>query len=196
MQKPIKVAITGGIGSGKSTVCRVFEAYGIPVYYSDIWARVLQENDPNIIEKIIKEFGHKAYTKDGKLNTEYISNIVFTTPSKLAILNSIVHYAVINHFEKWAEQQNTNLVLFESAIIFGNNLEHFFHKTIAVLSPEPIRIERVMRRSALSESQIVERIRRQMPEKEIQSKADFTIQNQEYISVLLQIEDILSKLLP
>ncbi len=193
-KKTLRLAITGGIGSGKTTVAKAFESYGIPVYYSDFWARYLQENSTEMVEQIKREFGDDAYHEDGSLNREFISKEVFANSESLVKLNEIVHGAVMRRFEQWTDEQKSDIVALESAVIFENGLERYFDKTLAVIAPQAVKIERVTRRSGLSKSQILARIRSQMSTRELKAKADFVIKNDGKVAVLPQIEKVLSKL--
>lgn len=193
-KRPLRLAITGGIGSGKTTVAKAFEAYGIPLYYSDIWARYLQENSPEMVEQIKREFGKNAYHADGTLNREFISKKVFTNSKSLVKLNRIVHGALMRHFEEWADEQEADIVALESAIIFENGLERYFDKTLAVIAPQAVKIERVARRSKLPKAEILARIRSQMSSRELKAKADFVIKNDGKVAVLPQVEEVLFRL--
>lgn len=193
-KKTLRLAITGGIGSGKTTVAKALEAYGVPVYYSDFWARYLQENSPEIVEQIKLVFGKNAYHTDGTLNREFLSKEVFANAESLAKLNRIVHGAVMRHFEQWADEQKADIVALESAIIFENGLERYFDKTLAVIAPQAVKIERVARRSKLPKAEILARIRSQMSSREQKAKADFVIKNDGKVAVMPQIEEILFRL--
>ena len=116
-----KVGITGGIGSGKSTVSRILAECGVAVYTSDDRAKELMASSPELRTKIISSFGEEAYV-DGALNREYLAKSIFTNPEALATLNSIVHPAVMDDFDRWAEQQEGNYVVLESAILFEAGL--------------------------------------------------------------------------
>lgn len=190
---PIKIALTGGIGSGKSTIAKVLALYQLPVYDSDAMAKQMMKSDKQMIDDIVQLFGEEAYIH-GELNRSYIAENVFGSVDKLKKLNRIVHSAVINHFFCWAEKQNTKAVVFESAIIFENNLEKYFDFTIAVVASKRLRVERVRRRSGLTIKAIENRIANQLSNRELETKADFVVANDDKRAVIPQVEQILCKL--
>lgn len=187
---PTKIGLTGGIGSGKSTISKLLALYELPLYDSDSNAKRLMETDRDIIARISLLFGDRSYT-EGKLNRRFLAEQVFVSADKLRKLNDIVHSAVIDDFHRWAESQNNKAVIFESAIIFENHLESHFDTTIAVISPKKLRIERVKRRSGLSDKEILNRIANQASNHTLREKADFVIVNNEKSAIIPQIELIL-----
>ncbi|MFR9580563.1 MAG: dephospho-CoA kinase, partial [Rikenellaceae bacterium] len=137
----IKVAITGGIGSGKSTLCRAFEEAGIPVYYSDTQARQLMELNEELKSVITKEFSAMSYTPEGELNREWLASEVFNNAERLEALNALVHPAVVADFERWAMQQTSHpYVIVETAILFESGLDKGVDIKVAVLAPEELRL--------------------------------------------------------
>ncbi len=187
---PTKIGLTGGIGSGKSTISKLLALYELPLYDSDSNAKRLMETDSDIIARISLLFGDRSYT-EGKLNRRFLAEQVFVSADKLRKLNDIVHSAVIDDFHRWAESQNNKAVIFESAIIFENHLESHFDTTIAVISPKKLRLERVKRRSGLSDKEILNRIANQASNHTLREKADFVIVNNEKSAIIPQIELIL-----
>lgn len=187
---PTKIGLTGGIGSGKSTISKLLALYELPLYDSDSNAKRLMETDRDIIARISLLFGDRSYT-EGKLNRRFLAEQVFVSADKLRKLNDIVHSAVIDDFHRWAESQNNKAVIFESAIIFENHLESHFDTTIAVISPKKLRIERIKRRSGLSDKEILNRIANQASNHTLREKADFVIVNNEKSAIIPQIELIL-----
>ncbi len=185
-----KIGLTGGIGCGKSTVAKLITLYGYPVYDSDVSAKWLMNNDTTIRKNICKTFSHKAYD-NGVVDSHFISKVVFNSPQKLKELNTIVHSAVMNNFYEWTVLQSSNIVFFESAIIFENNLQHYFDKTIAVLSPIALRIGRVMSRSVITAEEVASRIASQISPEELVPKVDFVVNNNEINALIPQIELIL-----
>lgn len=183
-----KVALTGGIGSGKSTVCRLFALLGIPVYNSDKRAKELMSEDETIRHAIVELLGEEAY--EGKTpNKGYIALQVFNNSDKLAALNAIVHPAVMRDFEQWAtlHGKSVSYVMMESAIVFDAGLDKYFDKTITVSAPEKMRVKRVAKRDGTTVQQISARIAAQMSDAERESKADFTITNDEKSLVWEQV---------
>lgn len=193
-QIPIKIGLTGGIGSGKSTISKLLTLYELPLYDSDTNAKRLMETDSEIIARISLLFGEKSYI-EGKLNRQLLAEQVFVSADKLHKLNNIVHSAVIDDFHRWVEDQNNKAVVFESAIIFENHLEEHFDTTIAVISPKRLRLERVKHRSGLSNKEILNRIANQASNRTLREKADFIIVNNEKSAVIPQIEFILRHIL-
>ena len=171
-----KVGITGGIGSGKSTVCAMLEEMGVAVYNSDARAKELMTTSATLREAIVARFGAECYTSEG-LNRGYLAERVFGDAAELAALNSLVHPAVMADFEAWAESQEGSYVVFESAILFEAGLEQRVDMAVAVLSPEELRIERAMRRDGTTREQVVARIRRQLSDDERADRAKYAIVN-------------------
>lgn len=172
----IKVGITGGIGSGKSTVCRLFARRGVPVYDSDREAKRLMAEDVSLQQAIMARFGTSAYV-NGVLDRKYLAERVFGNPQALAALNALVHPAVVRDFAKWTEWQEGDYVILESAILFEAGLESMVDRIIAVLAPEELRVERACRRDGTSEEAVRRRIAVQMSDDELRRRADYTIVN-------------------
>ena len=171
-----KVGITGGIGSGKSTVCAMLEEMGVAVYNSDARAKELMTTSATLREAIVSRFGAECYTSEG-LNRGYLAERVFGDAAELAALNSLVHPAVMADFEAWAERQEGSYVVLESAILFEAGLEQRVDVAVAVLSPEELRIERAMARDGASREQVVARIGRQLSDDERADRAKYAIVN-------------------
>ena len=136
------IGLTGGIGSGKTTIAKMFEELGVPVYYADDEAKKLMNSNKRIQNKLVQEFGKEAF-KDGELNKTFIASIVFNDKSKLNIINTIVHPEVERHFKKWTDRQNSVYVIQENAIIFESGSQDKFDKIITVTAPVDIKIKRV-----------------------------------------------------
>ena len=171
-----KVGITGGIGSGKSTVSRILAECGVAVYTSDDRAKELMASSQVLRDKIVDLFGEAAYL-DGKLNKPYLAQRVFSNPEALAKLNSIVHPAVMDDFDRWAEEQEGNYVVLESAILFEANLDSRVDCVVSVLAPEELRIERAMQRDGASREDIVRRIANQISDDERTERSKYAIVN-------------------
>ena len=172
----IKIAICGGIGSGKSTVCRMFAERGVALYDSDSRAKALMNDSDELRKALVAEFGEECYA-DGALNRPYLASRVFGSEEQLARLNSIVHPAVKADFLRWAEEQEGDFCILESAILFESGFDAVVDKTVAVLAPLPLRIERAMARDGASREQIEARVKAQMSDDELVARADFAIVN-------------------
>ena len=172
----IKVAITGGIGTGKTTILNMFADKGIPVFNSDEIAREIMNTNALLKNKIITAFGDKAYDKN-KLNKKYLSNVVFNNETLLKKINSIVHPYVADEFNSWMKKQDSKYIIYESAIIFENQGEGFFDKIICVTAPEDDVISRVMKRNNFSKDKIKSIINKQLPNEAKIQKSDYVIEN-------------------
>ena len=189
----IKVGLTGGIGSGKSTVAEIFKALSVPVYDADKEAKLLMCRDKMLKQRIIEILGDEAYTKDN-LNTKFIAKQVFSNPEKLRRLNSIVHPVVKRDFQKWADERFGNkYVIQEAAIIFESGIEDMFDKIIVVDAPENIRIERVMQRDNINEQQVRARMKNQLPGNVIASRGDSIVKNYGEYLLIPQVLELNNK---
>ena len=171
-----KVGITGGIGSGKSTVCRMLAERGVALYDADSRAKELMSTSEALRSKLIENFGAETFNADG-LNRQYLAAKVFNDAEQLRLLNSLVHPAVIADFEAWAESQEGQYVVFESAILFEAGLEDRVDVVVAVMAPETVRVERVMARDGHTREQVVARIQNQMSDDERSDRAKYSIVN-------------------
>lgn len=171
-----KVGITGGIGSGKSTVCRMLAERGVALYDADSRAKALMSISEALRRALVDNFGAETFTAEG-LNRAYLAGRVFNDAEQLRLLNSIVHPAVIEDFEAWAEAQEGNYVVFESAILFEAGLEDRVDVAVAVMAPEALRVERVMARDGHSREQVLARIKNQMSDDERSDRAKYSIVN-------------------
>ena len=177
-----KIAICGGIGSGKSTVCQMFAERGVAIYDSDSRAKALMNESEPLRKALMAEFGSECY-EGGVLNRPYLAQRVFASPEQLAKLNAIVHPAVKEDFLRWAEEQSGDYVILESAILYESGFDSLVDKVVAVLAPLPLRVERAMQRDGASREQIEARIKAQMSDDELMARADFAIVN-------FQLEDV------
>jgi dephospho-CoA kinase len=171
-----KVGITGGIGSGKSTVCGLLSAYGVAVYDSDAKAKALMEQSAALRESLCVAFGEECYNEYG-LNRQYLASKVFGDEQSLMKLNSIVHPAVRADFRSWAEQQSGEYVVLESAILFEAAFETEVDTTLAVLAPVEERVRRAMGRDGADREAILNRIQHQMSDEELHARADRCLVN-------------------
>ena len=174
----LHVGITGGIGTGKTTACKLFEALGIPVYYADERARWLMEHDEELRRGIIGLFGAAAYTDEGLLNRPEIARQAFGNPELLQKLNAITHPAVAQDGLAWQQAwQGVPYTLKEAALLYESGSYRLLDKIIVVSAPLELRIARVMARDDCSREAVLERIARQMPQEEKEARADFVLYN-------------------
>lgn len=186
----LKIGITGGIGSGKTFISSIFNRLGIPVYYSDLQARLLMSTDPGLIESIKQLFGDRAYVNN-ELNRQYIAQQVFNRKTSLEKLNQIVHPIVEKDFGNWcSEQVNVPYVLKEAAILFESGSYKKLDKNIVIVSPVELRIKRVMERDNTTKNDIESRIKNQWPTEKLKALADFVIYNDNKQLLLPQVIEI------
>jgi dephospho-CoA kinase len=178
--------ITGGIGSGKSTVAKIFEVLSVPVYYSDERAKEIYHL-PEINKKVVDLLGAEAYQSSGVLNKKYISQQIFQNKQLLQQLNEIIHPAVDEDFNEWINKQNASFVLKEAAILFETELYKKLNGTILVTSPLNIRIERVCKRDGVSEDEVKKRIENQFSDEKKSALADWVIKNDNENSLIIQV---------
>ena len=184
--KPIQIGITGGIGSGKSTVAQLFEEMGVPVYYADSEAKELMNIDSDIKGAIIKLFGEEAY-KEGQLNRAFIASKVFGNETKLAQLNAIVHPKVAKHFEEWVTKQSTKFVMKEAAILVETGGYKELDELFVVTADENLRIQRVMKRDNVAKDLVESRIKNQISDAERNQYATWIFKNNEGDDLKLQV---------
>jgi len=190
----LKVAITGGIGSGKSLVCQVFKTLGIPIFDADAVSNQLVEHDAALKTAIIELFGKEAY-KNNIYNRKYIASIVFSQAEMLQALNALVHPKAIEAAKQWFEKQQTPYAIKEAAILFESNSEKDIDIIIGVTAPEKVRIERVMQRTGYSKEEVIKRMQQQMPDEEKMAKCNYVIQNNDTDAILPQILQIHKQLI-
>ena len=171
------IGITGGIGSGKSTVSKFIEELGFPVYDSDFWAKELVNVDENLKSRVIELLGEESYDENGKYYRKFVAEKVFDHQELLLKLNQIIHPAVKIHFENWVNAQNAEFVFKETALLFELKLNESCYQSILVTADENIRIKRVMDRDGRTYREVKEIIDKQMPEVDKVKLADFVIQN-------------------
>jgi dephospho-CoA kinase len=190
----IKVGITGGIGSGKSTVCRVFSVMGIPVFDADSVAKQSMNTNPEIRDQLIHIFGTAVYLPDQTIDRKFLAEIVFNNSSLLAQLNAIVHPDVRKSFDEWCQNQQSPYVLHEAAILFESGFYKLMDKTIAVVANEDERIQRVIKRDKITPELVKQRIHNQLSDAERIKLADFVISNNENELITPQIVEIDKKI--
>ena len=190
----LKVGITGGIGCGKSTVAKVFEVLGIPVYYADDAAKRLMNEYLPLKTRLIGSFGKETYL-DGKLNRKYLSSLVFNDDEKLALLNSIVHPATLRDSDQWMQQQKTIYAIKEAALIFESGARQQLDYVIGVYAPATVRMQRVMNRDRISREEVKARMEKQINEEIKMRLCDYVITNDEQELVIPQVIKIHEELI-
>lgn len=190
----LKIGLTGGIGSGKSTVARLFRILNVPVYESDLEARKLLQQ-PDIILQVKSVFGEGVLNEAMQVDRRKLAAIVFNQHEKLQLLNAIIHPAVGENFKKWCAQQTAPYVLKEAAIVFEHGLEKQLDGVIAVVCPDILRIGRAAKRLGVSEHEIQQRINSQMPQEEVQKRANWLIVNDETQMLIPQVLHLHEQLL-
>lgn len=187
----IKLGVTGGIGSGKSVVCDVLRLHDIPVYDADLEAKNLNDTSPVIRKKLTESFGQDLY-RNNRLDREKLAHLIFNNEENLRTANSIIHPELAKHFMEWAEQRKHHPVIaLDAAVLFEAGFQSVLDKTIIVLAPLEVRIERAVKRGNLTKEQITARANSQMSDKEKAELADFIIQNDGQHSLLEQVDKIL-----
>jgi dephospho-CoA kinase len=193
--RPLWVGITGGIGSGKSTVCQLFRLLGIPVYSADDRAKQLMASDPTLKKQLLEEFGADSYLSNGSINRAYLAEKVFSDPEKVKKINSFVHPAVGKDFRQWAENQSAPYLLKEAALLFETGAAEELDRVITVSSPLKIRMARVLARDPhRNEAQVNQIINQQLPDEQKNELADFVIKNTDTKLLTPQVLDIHRKL--
>lgn len=188
-KSPKQIGITGGIGSGKSTVCKIFAALGIPIYEADSRAKWLMSNDLQLIQKIKDTFGEAAYTTDNQLDRQYIASQVFNDGDKVKLLNSIVHPKVGEDYLDWVNaNQSAPYLLNEAALMYESGRYKTLDKVITVFAPVELRVQRVLARDPQrSQAEIEAIMQKQISEEEKIAKADYIIYNDNEQLVIPQV---------
>ena len=190
----LRVGLTGGIGSGKSTVAQIFEVLGIPVYFADTAAKRLMNEDAELRSAITTIFGKEAYVNN-ILDRKYISSIVFSDPAKLQQLNALVHPATKKDGEAWMKQQKSPYAIHEAALIFEAKVSDRLDYVMGVSSPIELRIKRAKERDKVSREEILKRMDQQLDEELKMSKCDFVLINDEQQLLIPQVLDLHEKLI-
>ncbi len=189
----IRIGLTGGIGSGKSTISRIFRILGIAVYEADLRARDLMQSDPILMEKIKSAFGEGSYS-GGTLNRAYLGDIVFSSEEKLDQLNGIVHPAVFRDFQHWSEGKlSLPYIIHEAAILFESGVYKLMDYTINVHAERDLRLRRVTERDRVSGEKVLQRMEKQMSEDERSRLADYQIFNNEEDILIPQVINLHNK---
>ena len=182
----LRIGLTGGIGSGKSTVAKIFEVLGIPVYYADEAARYLMNTDKELITGIKKYFGDKSY-EGNQLNRKYLATQIFNDEYKLELLNSLVHPVTIRDAERWMMRQSTPYVVKEAALLFESGSAENLDYIIGVFAPKTLRIKRVAERDQITSEEIITRMKHQVDDEIKMKLCDFVIKNDGHHAVIPQV---------
>lgn len=190
----MKIGLTGGIGSGKTTVAKIFETLGIPVYYADDAAKKLMNEDEALKATIRKAFGEEVYI-NGKLNRSYLASVVFADKNKLSLLNELVHPVTIADAERWMSEQKAPYAIKEAALLFESDAWIGLDKIIGVDAPEALRIQRTMQRDQVTNDEVLARLQKQMNQHEKMERCDEVIINDEQTLLIPQVMAIHEKLM-
>lgn len=185
----LKIGLTGGIGSGKTTVAKIFEVLGIPVYYADTAAKEIMNTDEALKQQIIQAFGAATY-KNNLLDRAYLSSIVFNDKEKLALLNSMVHPAAIRANDVWMQQQTTAYAVKEAALIFESGSSLGLDYVIGVYAPKALRIHRTMQRDGITREKVLQRMSNQVNEEIKMRLCDFVINNNDQQMIIPQVLEL------
>ncbi|MDR0415207.1 MAG: dephospho-CoA kinase [Prevotellaceae bacterium] len=189
----MRIGVTGGMGSGKTTVCRTLEAIGVPVFYADDEVKKMYESDAEVRAQLIETFGEAVYN-GGALNRKRLAEMVFGNDAALAALNAIAHPAVEKRFAAWSAQQSAPCVAQEAALMFESGAHRQLDKIVTVNAPEELRIRRVTQRDGCTRSEALRRMARQLSDAERAARADFCIVNDDATPLLPQILEISKKI--
>ena len=190
----LKIGLTGGIGSGKSTVAKIFELLRVPVYYADEASRRLYHTDPELMAQIKKHFGEDMYS-EGKLNRSKMAEIVFNDPQKLELLNQLVHPPTLRDAQEWIRAQKAPYVIKEAALLFESGSAAGLDYIIGIQAPVAVRLKRVMDRDKTTREEVLSRMNRQIDEDIKMRLCDFIIRNNEQELVIPQVLDLHQNLL-
>jgi dephospho-CoA kinase len=182
----LRIGLTGGIGSGKTTVAHIFETLGIPVYYSDDAAKKIMNENPVLQQQIIQYFGEESYI-NGQLNRPYLAEVIFNNDEKRTLLNSLVHPLTIDDAAKWMLQKNTPYAIKEAALIFESDVWKHLDKVIGISAPYELRLQRAMQRDNISREAVEARMAKQMNEEEKMKRCDYILYNDEQQLLIPQV---------
>ena len=192
--RPLKVGVTGGIGSGKSLVCNIFKILQVPVFEADKESKNLMNSNSNIRKELIALLGEHVYTRQGILDTKMMAEIIFNNKELIQKVNQIIHPAVRNNFIKWWQHQNTDYVIQEAAILFESGGYQLMDLNILITAPEKLRIKRVMERDGVTKQQLLARMANQWNDEKKIKLADFIIYNDEKKFLLTQVFELHRKI--
>ncbi len=191
----LKIGITGGIGNGKTTVCRLFELFGIPVYYADDEAKKILNSDNKVKESVLKIFGNSILSAEGIIDRKKLAGLVFNKKEELDKLNAIIHPAVGLHFDNWVNQQKAPYCIKEAAILFESGAYKQVDKIITVLAPLELKIMRSIKRDGITKEEVMVRIQNQLSDEEKVKRSDFVIVNDEQQLLIPQVLKLHTQLL-
>lgn len=189
----MRVGLTGGMGSGKTTIGKALENLNIPVFYADKEVKDMYEDNAEVQALLVKAFGEAIYSH-GKLNRQQLAQKVFGDAAALAALNAIAHPAVAQRFDRWAERQPAPCVVQEAALIFESNAHLHLDKVITVNAPKELRVQRVVLRDGCTRNEALSRMKRQLSDEERTAQADFCIVNDDVTPLLPQILNVLEEI--
>jgi dephospho-CoA kinase len=189
-----RLGITGGIGSGKTTVCRIFRVLGVPVFVADLAAKDVMDNDDGIRNRVNTIAGKNLYVT-GSLDRKELAGLIFNSPEKLHSINELVHPAVLDKFKKWSDSSDEPYVIMESAILFEAKADALVDRVLTLSAPVEERIARVMGRNDLSREQVLERISNQLEDEEREEQSYYVINNADNEMILPDILKIHSDML-
>jgi len=189
-----EVGVTGGIGSGKSLICKIFSVLGIPSYNADEKARILMNEDPALKDSIKRHFGENTYDESGALDRKFLSNIVFNNKESLKVLNSLVHPQVAIDYNNWVKKQKSDIVIEEAALLYETGASKSLDFIIVVTAPEEVRIERVMKRDSRSKKQIKNIMENQWSDERKAELGDAIIVNDNSTPLISQVLAVMEKI--
>lgn len=192
--KPIITGVTGGIGSGKSYICRIISTLGFPVYNCDAEAKKLMNTNKHIINSLKQLIGENSYDSEGNLNKPIIAQFLFANEENAHKINSVVHPVVKEDFRSWASAQNADLIFMESAILFESGFNDVVDNVITITAQPETRIERTIRRDNTTREQVIARMNQQMQDEERVRLSDYIICNNTNNNVEQQIKTIIETL--
>ena len=194
MNRIVKLAITGGIGSGKSVVSRMMNVLGVPVYDCDVNAKRLMTEDEHIVSELKRMFGEECYEDDGTLNRQYIAARIFTDKENIERVNALVHPAVKRDFEQWTTRQNANVVAVETAILYESGMMDSVNKVLVVWAEKETAIKRTMLRSGMNRGQVESRMNNQLGVDDLLLMSDYSLYNDGDEPLLPQVMALVQEL--
>lgn len=194
MKRPLKLAITGGIGSGKSVVSHMLEIMGVPVYNCDLRAKKLMQCDRYLVKELKRMFGSECYNADSTLNRDYLASRIFIDRENVKRVNALVHPVVKDDFERWAAEQESEVVGVETAILYESGIVESVDKVLVVWCEKETAIARTVARSGLSRAQVESRMKNQMVADEFLLLSDYSLYNDANSQLLPELQSLLEQL--